>query len=196
MQWKATISILAADYTFENYATISVASLVYAISQGGLIGGAIGFAGISAIESNWNYLGFSLALLVLILLIRLSIEGYIALYKTARDASMFFSLSSRRMLRRDSSLQRDYGREFTPFTAPAQRALNPKHTEEAFEEIVRFLERNQIKARDASFVNSFIGETSAILMRDDESVIAELRIDRTTDSYTLLTEEGEEKDLR
>ena len=192
MQWKTTASIVMSDYTFENYATISVASFVYAILQGGLTGAAIGSIAIAGIDRDWHFVGVAVLLLAGILLVRLSIEGYIALYKTARDASMFFTLSSRQILKRDSTLQVDYGKEFIPFNATARKIQNPKNAKEVFSEIMQLLQRNGIQANDASLEKSYISETFAIISREDGSDIVEIRIDSENGLYALLLDDGGE----
>ena len=99
------ISITANDYTFSRYATIPYLSFIYAIYQGGALGLAIsmlllrvnGFASdtlkvsIVCPEQYYNgchigneYLWLSLALIVSIGIARISIEGYIVLFKVAQ----------------------------------------------------------------------------------------------------------------
>jgi len=105
-RWKSTIRILYSDYVFDEYATITLLSLLYALGVGGLTGAAIG-SFIASLASNSGRSDFFLAgigLLLLVPILRVTIEGYTVIYKTASVASRFFELSSTDLIQRDPTL--------------------------------------------------------------------------------------------
>ena len=106
--WRSTLSILYADFIFEEYATLNLLSLLYAILSGLLSGLAVAFAFLGISSGNTfqlqNNLILSLSCFLLIILIRLSVEGYTVIYKTARDAGRYFILSSRQLISESKGL--------------------------------------------------------------------------------------------
>ena len=194
-KWKSTLSILASDYTFENYATISTASLLYAILQGGLFGTSFGFVALSFIEKDWQYAGYSLLCLLMIVNVRLIIEGYIALYKTARDASMYFTLSSRQMLLQNPLLQDSYGEDFNPILNTKPSRGSSSKSRGLFDLILISLEENNIDATNASFEQSYLGKNSATLFNNDGTILAEIEIDTNDSTLYLLLDRGDKMKL-
>ena len=81
------------DYRFEDYATINVLSLIYALCQGGAIGASIGFViqcfGLAlSYPSNFSSyipLFFSLTCLLALVIVRLVIESYALIYRAIQD---------------------------------------------------------------------------------------------------------------
>jgi len=95
---KRLIDILLNDYYFEHYATLSIISFVYGVAQGALIGGALGFSLVtligmvfvgSELVSIEYFLSGSLGCLILLFLLRVFLEGYTILYRTAQDFSSY-----------------------------------------------------------------------------------------------------------
>lgn len=109
---QSFISIIVNDFNFEEYATISFLSFIYAIVQGAGFGLSIGFiiARIMSILSNlwrmgvfcpndWSggcqigneYYLYSILCLLVVVIARLSIEGYIILFKLSQVLIKRFS---------------------------------------------------------------------------------------------------------
>jgi len=103
--WRSTLAVLFNDFTFEEYATLNLLSLIYAILLGGLSGSGIAFILQAPFSRFPEYLVASMICFLLIPLSRIGIEGYTVIYKTARDASAFLTLSTRRILKNEPSLQ-------------------------------------------------------------------------------------------
>lgn len=91
---RSLVSILIGDFSFDHYATLSILSFLYAVVSGACIGTAVAYAlttlffyvsGLSTIKS---IAGILLSLLVVII-IRLFIEGYTVIYRTAQDFGVF-----------------------------------------------------------------------------------------------------------
>ena len=106
--WKSTLRILFTDYVLEDYATLTLLSLVYSLGAGGLGGASLGafiYAIFARSDNATIFFGGALMLL-LIPLLRIGVEGYSIIYKTAQDASRFFDTSTTDLLKRDPSLSR------------------------------------------------------------------------------------------
>jgi hypothetical protein len=95
---RSLFYIIVSDFTFDNYATLSILSFVYALVQGSCFGLATGFTltavvfqmnGITSAENPAPIIGILISLLT-IFVIRLAIEGYTVVYRTAQDAGAFF----------------------------------------------------------------------------------------------------------
>ncbi len=89
---KSTLDIIYNDYNLSSYASISILSLVYAIYQGILFGAGFGFilyavgtifygGGIGILFN----IAYSLLCLLLIVLVRISIEGTALIFRVAGD---------------------------------------------------------------------------------------------------------------
>lgn len=86
------------DFKFQSFATISILSIVYAVTQGTCFGAAVGFL-IQAIQTSSCNTGFffiareSIALsgvsILVLLLSRLVIESYALIYRVASDISAY-----------------------------------------------------------------------------------------------------------
>ena len=105
--WRSTIQVLYNDFTFEEYATLNLLSLIYAILLGFLTGAGFSFLVLSPFSTyNWSsYVLSALGCFLLIPIARVGLEGYSVIYKTAKDASGFFTLSTRRLVKEDPTLQ-------------------------------------------------------------------------------------------
>lgn len=103
--WKSTVQVLYNDYTFEEYATLNLLSLIYAVVIGGLTGAGIGFAIRSPFADAVSTISASAVCFLIIPIARVFTESYTIIYKTAKDASTFFAISSREILKNDPSLQ-------------------------------------------------------------------------------------------
>lgn len=95
---RSLFYIIVSDFTFDNYATLSILSFLYAVVQGACFGLATGFT-LTAVVSQMNGIGSAenpapiigiLISLLTIFVIRLVIEGYTIVYRTAQDAGAFF----------------------------------------------------------------------------------------------------------
>jgi hypothetical protein len=95
---RSLFYIIVSDFTFDNYATLSILSFLYAVVQGACFGLATGFT-LTAVVSQMNGIGSAenpapiigiLISLLTIFVIRLLIEGYTIVYRTAQDAGTFF----------------------------------------------------------------------------------------------------------
>jgi len=87
------VDILVNDFYFQDYATLSIISFVYGVTQGALLGGALGcslvsligaFDGTGLIPTQY-FLFCSLGCLILLFIFRVLLEGYTILYRTAQD---------------------------------------------------------------------------------------------------------------
>jgi len=90
---KPFAEIIVNDFYFDNYATLSLLSFVYGVGQGGLFGTALGFSfdfiivstmDIPFIQPSFMLLG-ALCCLVLLIILRVFLESYTVLYRTAQD---------------------------------------------------------------------------------------------------------------
>ena len=81
------------DFYFDNYATLSLLSFVYGVGQGALLGAALGFSfdfvilssmDVLFIQPSFMLLG-SLCCLILLIILRVFLESYTVLYRTAQD---------------------------------------------------------------------------------------------------------------
>jgi hypothetical protein len=185
-RWKSTISIIGADYTFENYATISAASFIYAILQGGLAGTSVACAALVFIESEWLYALYSLAALLLIFLARLAIEGYVALYKTARDASMFFVLSSQKIISENKHIQEAYKDDFNSLKRHYEPQKSSPTPKKDIDEVISLLKSNDFETTGFSYGQSHVSRTAATIARDDGSLIAEVTFEPEVGTFVFL----------
>jgi hypothetical protein len=93
---KSFLSIIINDFTFDYYATLSLLSFMYAITQGACFGVSIGYTfliGANLLDGNHSLstpLFGILSSLIIIVVSRLVIEGYTVVYRTAQDAGEFF----------------------------------------------------------------------------------------------------------
>jgi hypothetical protein len=104
--WNSTLQILYSDYTLEDYATITVLSLMYAVGAGALSGASLG-ALFMATKQDGNreyFLAISGALFLIVPALRLTIEGYSVVYTTALEASRYFKVSRQSLLKEDPTL--------------------------------------------------------------------------------------------
>jgi hypothetical protein len=184
--WKSTVSIIGTDYTFENYVTISAASFIYAILQGSLVGASVACAALVFIESDWLYALYSLGLLLLIFLARLAIEGYVALYKTSRDASMFFSLSSQKIISENKYIQEAYGDDFGPVKRHSEPKKSSPTPKKQIDEVISLLKSNNFDTTDFSYEQSYVSRTAAMIARDDGSLIAEVTFEPEVGTFVFL----------
>jgi hypothetical protein len=92
---KSLLFIIASDYSFDHYATLSILTLLYSVIQGACFGASLAFAllallfrltGAGMAEPFLVGLGCSLLTVVVA---RLSIEGYTVIYRTAQDLGDF-----------------------------------------------------------------------------------------------------------
>jgi len=102
---EGIIAIAANDYVFSKYATIPYLSFIYAVYQGAALGLSLGtlLLGVNGFMSNvlkasifcpveysygcdvgYEYLWIPISLIASILVVRISIEGYIVLFKVAQ----------------------------------------------------------------------------------------------------------------
>lgn len=92
---KGFFEVIANDYYFYNYATISLLSFIYTVFQGILLGCAVNFLiewvnMISTYSSDllsYAPLAISLGCFLGVVLIRVVLEGYIVFYRAAQDIS-------------------------------------------------------------------------------------------------------------
>lgn len=116
--FRSTWSILLSDFTFDRYATLSLISLFYAVITGALIGLFVSLLAIYFISDGreLNYLLYSVGSLLLIPIVRLSVEQIVLLFKTGDSISSYLDdLQSR-----NSQSKRSYA------------ALSKKHESEPF----------------------------------------------------------------
>lgn len=189
--WKGTVLTLITDYTFEYYVTISTLSLVYAILQGGLIGLSLAWVFLAFFEGDLIFIAYSIASLSLIFFARLIIEGYMVFYKTARDASTFFALSSKNMLAADASM---HERNRESFNSSAKLGRPSKASDEQIRHIDRvilLLEKNGIDVTNFSYELSHVDSHSATIVRQDGSLISELFFDPVDSTAYVYLEDGE-----
>lgn len=184
--WKSTVSIICADYTFKNYATISAASFIYAILQGSLAGASVACAALVFIESEWLYALYSLALLLLIFLARLAIEGYVALYKTSRDASMFFILSSQKIISENKHIQEAYADDFNSLKRRSKPKKSSPTPKQHIDEVISLLKSNNFDTTGFSYEQSHVSCTAAIIAGDDGSLIAEVTFEPEVGTFVFL----------
>jgi hypothetical protein len=176
--WKSTLRILFTDYVLEDYASLTLLSLVYSLGAGGLGGASIGAFIYSIFASSDNQTIFfgGVLMLLLIPLLRISVEGYSVIYKTAQNASRFFDASTADLLKRDPSLSR-----VNPWTENEQRikADFGYSKNEIFEAILEELKEigvdiSLISRRDTSFsknrvvVTNNLGHQVAVFTRHED----------------------------
>jgi hypothetical protein len=103
---KGFFEVIASDYYFYNYATISLISFIYTVFQGVLLGCSVNYfidwlrmMPTSSSDTS-SYIPFATAFgcILLIILIRIVLEGYIVLYRAAQDIS---SLSRSKVHQKD-----------------------------------------------------------------------------------------------
>jgi hypothetical protein len=104
--WVSTATILFCDFTFREYATINLVSLIYAGAVGFLTAAGIGFGAFGIISPDYRllYINSSLLCFILVPVFRISAEGYAVVFKTARDISLFARLSSQSLIKNDPDL--------------------------------------------------------------------------------------------
>jgi len=92
---KGFFEVIANDYYFYEYATISLLSFIYTVFQGILLGCAVNFIiewgrMMTFASSNLvSYIPLATAIgcLLVVILIRIALEGYVVLYRAAQDLS-------------------------------------------------------------------------------------------------------------
>lgn len=96
---STSLKILANDYMFTQYATLPILSIVYAFAQGACLGIAASIIyenvriaaikGLDGIEFASTQLTILLGALATIVLMRIIVESYVVIYKTAKDISYY-----------------------------------------------------------------------------------------------------------
>lgn len=94
---KGFFEVIANDYYFHNYATISLLSFIYTVFQGILLGCAVNFliewgrimTFASSALLSYTPLVNAIGCLLLVVIIRVVLEGYVVLYRAAQDVSSF-----------------------------------------------------------------------------------------------------------
>lgn len=92
---KGFFDVIANDYYFYNYATISLLSFIYTVFQGILIGCSVNFliewgrmmTFASSVLVSYIPLASAIGCLLLVIIIRVVLEGYVVLYRAAQDFS-------------------------------------------------------------------------------------------------------------
>ncbi len=89
--FKQLFNLLKDDYALDNYAFLSLASIVYAISQGACLGAALGFlidclhALVNQQSNSGYYLSSFVFSLAFLLIIRVLLELYSVIFRAAQD---------------------------------------------------------------------------------------------------------------
>ena len=124
--WKSTLRILFTDYVLEDYATLTLLSLVYSLGAGGLGGASLGafIYAIFATSNNTTFFCAGAILLLLVPVLRIGIEGYSVIYKTAQDGSKFFETSANDLLMHNPSLGGE--EDIVPIARPFAKQRKPR----------------------------------------------------------------------
>jgi len=163
--WKSTLRILYSDYVFDHIATITLLSLVYAIGVGALSGASLGTFLLMIIgKSNKVELFWvGMTLLLAIPLLRISLEGYTVIYRTAQDASRFWVASYNDLIKRDPTLDKS-----SPWETQEERVVKNfgYSKKEIFEGIIMELKELGIDTRKISYKDSSFTRNQAIVMNN------------------------------
>lgn len=177
-RWKSSLQVLYNDYTFEEYATITVLSLLYAIGIGALSGASAG-ALLCAFRQDGNSEYFFILSGLLFLgvpALRISVEGYTVIYKTAQDASNYFKVSGRIPTREDSSANSD-----ADGNGVRSQKRTPKYQQSTWKEdflrCIRVLEEKGIDISEIDEDSSFVGANSITVRTRDGKKIGEFTKD-------------------